>query len=65
MKPPGIRFLPLLILAAALAPAQESPRTLRGTVRRTLLRGRTIFRDGGIVGDPSGRFVRPQTQEKT
>jgi allantoinase len=43
--------------------------TFRGTVRHTLLRGRTIFRDGAIVGGPPGRFVRPrlfpqQTQEK-
>jgi allantoinase len=34
--------------------------TFRGTVRQTLLRGRTIFRDGQIVGGPPGRFVRPQ-----
>jgi allantoinase len=36
----------------------------RGTVRHTLLGGRTIFRDGAILGGPAGRFVRPQIQEK-
>src|SRR5260370_1423511 len=35
-------------------------RTFRGTVRQTLLRGRTIFRDGQIVGGPPGRFVQPR-----
>jgi allantoinase len=34
-------------------------RTMRGAVRRTLLRGRTIFQDGALVGAPSGRFLRP------
>ncbi len=34
--------------------------TFRGTVRQTLLRGRTIFRDGQIVGGPPGRFVQPR-----
>jgi allantoinase len=37
--------------------------TFRGTVRRTLLRGRTIFRDGAIVGGAPGHLVRPQAQE--
>jgi allantoinase len=37
--------------------------TFRGTVRRTLLRGQTIFRDGAIVAAHSGRFIRPQLQE--
>jgi allantoinase len=33
-------------------------RTLRGRVVRTILRGRTIARDGRVVGEPSGRVVR-------
>ena len=40
----------------------QSPYTefrFRGTVRRTLLRGRTIFRDGAIVEGEAGRFIRP------
>jgi allantoinase len=37
--------------------------TFRGTVRRTLLRGRTIFREGAIEAAQPGRFVRPQLQE--
>jgi allantoinase len=35
----------------------------RGTVRRTLLRGRTIFRDGTTVEGEAGRFIRPCIQE--
>ena len=34
-------------------------RTLRGTVRRTILRGRTIAVDGKVVGEPAGRLVTP------
>ena len=35
-------------------------RKLRGRVVRTLLRGRTIFRDGIIVATPAGRLLKPQ-----
>lgn len=35
-------------------------RTLRARVRRTLLRGTTVYADGAIVGEPSGRLVRAQ-----
>jgi len=35
-------------------------RTLRGAVRRTLVRGATVYLDGKIVGKPAGRFVRPK-----
>jgi allantoinase len=34
-------------------------RTLKGAVRRTLVRGRTVAADGATVGEPSGRFLRP------
>jgi allantoinase len=34
-------------------------RTFRGVIRRTILRGRTIFMDGKVIGPPAGRFVRP------
>jgi allantoinase len=34
-------------------------RTFRGVVRRTILRGQTIFMDGKVVRPPAGRFVRP------
>jgi allantoinase len=40
---------------------RQSPyvgRRLRGAVRRTLLRGRTVFQDGEIVAEPQGRLVR-------
>lgn len=35
-------------------------RTVRGDVRRTIVRGRTVFADGRIVEPPAGQFVRPQ-----
>jgi allantoinase len=41
---------------------RQSPyvgRRLRGVVRRTLVRGRTVFLDGNIVAKPEGRLVRP------
>jgi allantoinase len=44
----------------------QSPYTgfpFRGTIRRTLLRGRTIFRDGAVVAAQAGRFVRPLVQD--
>ena len=34
-------------------------RAFRGVVRRTLVRGRTVFRDGVTVGAPIGQFLRP------
>ena len=34
-------------------------RTLRGRVQRTVLRGRTVFRDGHAVGPAIGELVRP------
>lgn len=34
-------------------------RTLRGRIVRTLLRGRTIWHDGALIGEPVGRFVTP------
>lgn len=36
---------------------------LRGRVARTLVRGRTVVRDGQVVGHPCGRLVRPQRAE--
>jgi allantoinase len=41
---------------------QQSPyvgRIVRGRVRRTFLRGQTIFEDGKFAARPMGRFVRP------
>jgi allantoinase len=34
--------------------------TFRGMVRRTVVRGETVFADGKIVGAPKGRMVRPE-----
>ena len=34
-------------------------RTLRARVVRTILRGRTVFADGRLVGEPRGRLVVP------
>lgn len=33
----------------------------RGTIRRTILRGKTIFQDGAMVEPGTGRMVRPQS----
>jgi allantoinase len=35
--------------------------TFQGAVRRTILRGQTIFQDGVITSNSPGRFVRPNT----
>jgi allantoinase len=34
-------------------------RMLKGAIRRTLVRGRTVFLENSIVGDPVGQFLRP------
>lgn len=34
-------------------------RAFRGSVVRTIVRGTTVFRDGRIVSEPIGRFVKP------
>ena len=42
---------------------RQSPyigRTLTGRVVQTILRGKTIFKDGKIVSSSSGRLVKPQ-----
>ena len=41
---------------------QHSPyvgRTLRGRIARTIVRGKTVWRDGRIVSDPIGQLVTP------
>ena len=38
-----------------------SGRTLRGRVMRTLVRGRTVYRDGRCVAAAQGRLVTPST----
>lgn len=41
---------------------QHSPhvgRRLRARVRRTILRGKTIFQDGEFIGHPAGQFLKP------
>ncbi len=35
---------------------------LQGLVKRTFLRGQTIFQDGKIVGKPMGKFIRPSSE---
>lgn len=34
-------------------------RTFQGKVVETILRGRTIAKDGEIVGEPGGHFIKP------
>ncbi len=46
---------------------RQSPylgRRLRAQVQQTLLRGQTVFKEGRVVGKPSGRLVRPVPHEK-
>ncbi|MEA2736635.1 MAG: allantoinase, partial [Humisphaera sp.] len=38
---------------------------LTGRVKRTLLRGRTIFLNGDVTHDPHGRLVKPQAKERS
>lgn len=35
-------------------------RVFRGTVVRTVVRGRTVFREGRIASEPFGRLIRPK-----
>jgi len=35
-------------------------RKMRGEVKRTILRGRTIFSDGRMIGRPEGRLITPK-----
>jgi allantoinase len=37
-------------------------RALRGTIKRTLVRGRTVYLDGALVGEPLGKFLRPENR---
>jgi dihydropyrimidinase len=37
---------------------------LAGAVRLTVLRGRVVVRDGELVGEPSGQFVRPRARAR-
>ena len=39
-------------------------RKLRGTVRRSMLRGATVFLDGRIIGAPSGIHLRPDVTKE-
>jgi allantoinase len=40
-------------------------RTLGARVARTLVRGRTVFADGRIVGPPAGRLLIPATETES
>ena len=40
-------------------------RPFHGAVRRTLLRGTTIFADGKILARASGKLIRPNLTHKT
>jgi hypothetical protein len=31
---------------------------VRGWPSQTLLRGRTVFRDGAVLGEPQGRYLK-------
>jgi allantoinase len=38
-------------------------RTFRGNIVRTVVRGRTVFREGEVVSEPVGRLLKPGQQE--
>ncbi len=40
-------------------------RTLRGQVRRTILRGQTVYKAGAVIGRPTARLLRPALAEET
>jgi allantoinase len=40
-------------------------RTLAARVGRALVRGRTVFADGRIVGPPAGRLLIPATETES
>jgi allantoinase len=40
-------------------------RTFRARIARTLVRGRTVFADGQIVGPPAGRLLVPQIETES
>jgi allantoinase len=37
-------------------------RTLKARVRRTIVRGQTVYAEGRVVGPPTGRLLRPERQ---
>lgn len=39
-------------------------RTLRGQIRRTILRGQTIYKAGAVIGKPTARLLRPMAAEE-
>jgi allantoinase len=46
---------------------QHSPfvgRRLRGRITRAILRGRTVYADGRVVGEPMGALVRPAAYDE-
>jgi hypothetical protein len=38
---------------------------VRGRIRRTLLRGVTVLRDGQVIGTPRGQLLRPPPRATT
>jgi allantoinase len=39
-------------------------RTFHGVVRRTIVRGSTVFREGKSVGEPRGRLIKPNRESQ-
>ena len=59
---------PILRLDELLDRHHLSPyvgKALRGQIKRTMLRGRTIYQDGVLIGEPQGRFLRPGAMDAT
>jgi dihydroorotase len=56
----NLRMDRLFTKAAHCARAYEGM-TLRGQIEQTLVTGRPAYKHGRIIGEPRGRFVRPDT----
>lgn len=51
--------LDLLLSCSAKSAIAYDGKSYAGQIVRTILRGRTVFKGGAVVGEPRGRFVRP------
>ena len=52
-----------LLYRHRITPYVGHPLNLTGRVKRTLLRGRTVFLNGQVTFDPRGRLVKPAAKE--
>ena len=53
-----------LLYRHRVTPYLNHPLKLAGRVRRTIVRGRTVYLDGQVTFDPRGQLVKPQPEEE-